>query len=200
MKIKNALYLILLVVTSTTLLSETPQENVRKDFETYLNHLINQEFTESVEYLYPELFAFAPKEQIISTMEQTFNSPEIQISLTSPNILNTGEIRLIDSAYYCKLTYSHQMYMKFNQDTTLSADDIALRDEMTLANLKSTFGEDNVSYDSVNNSFDILSEKDSYGKSINGKTEWKFVDVDANQIMLLNALLPQKIVDEITTE
>lgn len=198
MKIK--LIILSLLIPALSLIATTPKENISEDFSTYINHLVNQEFEESVEYLYPELFEFLPKEQMIATMEQTFNNPEIMISLSDPEIHQIGEIREVDSAYYCRINYSHKMNMVFAADTSLSNDDIALRDEMTLSNLSSNFGEENVTYDSTNSSFNILSPKDSYAKSVNGSTDWKFIDIDKSKIMFLNALLPKKIVDEITAE
>lgn len=197
---KFKLIVLAFLIPILKLIATTPQENVKTDFISYINHLVNMEFEESVEYLYPEIFTLVPKEQMISTMEQTFNNPEIMISLSDPEIHQVDEIREVDSAYYCKIKYSHKMNMIFAEDTANTKEDIALRDEMTLANLKSGFGEENVTYDSTNSSFDILSIKDSYAKSVNGTSDWKFIDIDKNQLMLLNALLPKKIVDEITEE
>jgi len=198
MKIKLIILAILLPMLAIT--AATPKENVKADFTAYINHLINQEFKKSTEYLYPELFDFVPKEQMISTMDQTFNNSEIMISLSDPQVQSIGEVREIDSSFYCLLNYSHKMNMKFAVDTSNTKEDIVLRDELTFSNLKSNFGEDNVTYDSTNSSFDILSVKDSYAKSTNGTTDWKFIDIDKSKIMFLNALLPKEIVDEITAE
>jgi hypothetical protein len=202
MKKNILLILIILVVSTLNLFSQTAEKNIENEFLKYINHLIDQEFTESVEYLYPELFDFVSKEQMISTMEETFNNPEIEISLNKPNIIKIGEVRHIDSVYFCKLNYSHKMYMKFDDsnDTTITQQDIELRNNLTLAGLESTFGKENVSYDANNSSFDILSIKDSYAKSYNGMTDWKFIDIEKDNIMLLNLLLPPKIVEELQAE
>ncbi len=201
---KNRLLLITIIFAFgiTTLVSKTPQENIKSDFITYLNHMINQEFAESVDYLYPELFEFVPKEQMISTMEETFNSPEVKISLNKPNVINVGEVRHIDSVYFCKLKYSHLMNMKFedSKDTSITQQEIELRNNLTLSNLESTFGKENVSYDATDSSFDILSIKDSYAKSYDGLTDWKFIDIEKDNLMLLNLLLPPQLVEEIKSE
>ncbi len=200
---KKLLLISLIVAFATAnLISQTPQKYIERDFLAYLNHLINQEFTESVEYLYPELFDFVPKEQMIATMEETFNNPEINISLNKPNILNVGEVRHIDSVYFCMLKYSHKMNMKFDDsnDTTITQQDIELRNNLTLSGLESTFGKENVSYDATNSSFDILSIKDSYAKSYDGLTDWKFIDIEKDNLMLLNILLPPQLVEEIQAE
>ncbi|MFA7326755.1 MAG: hypothetical protein WC121_08840 [Candidatus Kapaibacterium sp.] len=200
---KKILLITLIVAFATSnLISQTSQKNIKKDFLTYINLLINQEFTESVEYLYPELFELVSKEQLINNMEETFKNPGIIISLAEPNILNIGEVRLVDSLYYCKLEYSHNMYMKFEdgQDTSITQQEKELRNNLTLSNLESTFGKENVSYDADNSSFDILSIKDSYAKSYDGMTDWKFIDIEKDNLMLLNLLLPPKIVEEITSE
>lgn len=197
---KFRIFILALLIPVFALVAATPKENVKTDFNTYINHLVNMEFVESVEYLYPELFTFVPEEQMIATMDETFNNPEVMISLSDPVVHQIGEVREIDSANYCKINYSLRMKMVFAEDTASTKEDNALRDEMTLANLKSGFGEENVTYDSTNRSFDILSIKDSYAKSVNSTSDWKFIDIDKNQPMFLNALLPKKIVDEITAE
>jgi hypothetical protein len=202
---KKTLILItfILALATSNLVSQTAQKYIEKDFLTYINHLIDREFTESVEYLYPELFDFVPKEQMIVTMEETFNNPEINISLNKPNIINVGEVRLIDSVYFCKLKYSHKMYMTFlDKNDSTSKEDKKLRDEMTLAGLQSTFGEQNVTLisDGETNMFDILSIKDSYAKSYDGLKEWKFIDIEKDNLMLLNILLPPQLVEEIQAE
>jgi hypothetical protein len=201
---KNRLLLIalLILIGNSYLTAQSPEDNIKSDFSTYLNHLINHEFTESVDYLYPELFEFVPKEQMISTMEETFNNPEVIISLSKPNILNIGEVRYIDSLYFCKIVYSHKMNMRFDNsiDTSITQQDIELRNNLTLSGLESTFGKENVIYDANNSSFEILSTKDSYAKSFDGVTDWKFIDIEKDNLMLLNLLLPPKIVEEITSE
>ncbi|MER3328583.1 MAG: hypothetical protein RIF34_03310 [Candidatus Kapaibacterium sp.] len=199
---KLLLITLLITFAVSNLISQTTQKNIEKDFLTYLNHMINQEFTESVDYLYPELFEFVPKEQMISTMEETFNSPEVKISLNKPNVINVGEVRHIDSVYFCKLKYSHKMNMKFEDsyDTTITQQDIELRNNLTLSNLETTFGKENVSYDATDSSFEILSIKDSYAKSYDGLTDWKFIDIEKDNLMLLNLLLPPQLVEEIQAE
>lgn len=198
---KIVLSFIIVSFVTINLYSQDAKKNVEKDFRTYLGHLMNQEFTESVEFLYPELFQDVTKELMIETLEQTFNNPDINISITVPDVHNVGEIRKIDSAYYCKLNYSHYMNMSFNNsDSAITQRDIDTRDNMTLTSLEGTFGVENVSYDASNSSFEILSAKDCYAKSKNGVTNWKFIDVDKNNMMIMNMVLPKQILDEINSE
>lgn len=198
---KIVLSLLIVSFVTINLYSQDAKKNVENDFLTYLGHLMNHEFTESIEYLYPELFESVTKELMIETLEQTFNNPDIKISITMPKVHKVGEIRYIDSAYYCKLNYSHYMNMSFdNSDTTITLSEIDTRDNMTLTSLEGTFGVENVSYDPTNSSFEILSAKDCYAKSETGLTNWKFIDVDKNNMMIMNLVLPKQIIDEINSE
>lgn len=198
---KIVLPLLLVLVLTANLYSQDAKKSVEKDFNAYLGHLMKQEFTAAVEYLYPELFQVATKELMIETLEKTFNNPEISVSITLPEIHEIGEIRKIDSAFYCKLNYSHYMNMVFNNsDSTITQEEIDSRDNLTLTNLESTFGVENVSYDASNSSYEILSAKDCYAKSLDGKTKWKFIDVDTNNMMIMNMVLPKQIIDEINPE
>lgn len=198
---KIVLSLLLVSFLAINLHSQDAKKNVETDFSTYLGHLMNHEFTEAVEYLYPELFQSVTKELMVETLEQTFNNPDIIITITLPNIHEIGEVRKIDSAYYCKLNYSHYMTMSFdNSDTTIVQSDIEMRDNLTLTNLEATFGVENVSYDASNSSFEILSAKDCYAKSLNGTTDWKFIDVDKSNMMIMNTVFPKLLLDEINSE
>lgn len=183
------------------LVANKPKENAEKDFRTYIGHLINQEFDKSMDYLYPELFDLISREDMLLTMEQTFNSPDIFISIAEPAVNSVGEIEKIDSMYFVKLNYSHTMIMRFsNTDSLETQQERDSRDEMTLISLGGTFGEGNVSYDSTTSSFDIFTTKDSYGKSKDGKTSWKFIDVDPNNMELLESLLPAVIIKRLKAE
>lgn len=163
---KIVFQLILVLLLTANLYSQDAKKTIEKDFNAYLGHLMKQEFTEAVEYLYPELFQVASKELMIETLEQTFNNPDISVSITLPKIHDIGEIRKIDSAYYCKLNYSHYLNMVFNNsDSTMTQEEIDSRDNLTLTNLEGTFGVENVSYDASNSSYEILSAKDCYAKS-----------------------------------
>lgn len=198
---KIVFQLILVLLLTANLYSQDAKKTIEKDFNAYLGHLMKQEFTEAVEYLYPELFQVASKELMIETLEQTFNNPDISVSITLPKIHDIGEIRKIDSAYYCKLNYSHYLNMVFNNsDSTMTQEEIDSRDNLTLTNLEGTFGVENVSYDASNSSYEILSAKDCYAKSQDGKTNWKFIDVDSNNMMIMNMVLPKQIIDEINPE
>lgn len=198
---KNKLIVLLLLLPISTMLATTPKDNAEKDFKKYIGHLINQEFEQSMDYLYPELFDLISREDMLLTMEQTFNSPDILISIAEPTVNSVGEIEKIDSMFFVKLNYSHTMIMRFsNTDSLETQQERDSRDEMTLISLGGTFGEENVSYDSTSSSFDIFTTKDSYGKSKDGKTSWKFIDIDPNNMVLLEALLPAKLLQKINAE
>lgn len=198
---KNKLIILLLLIPLFALVAYTPKENAEKDFRKYIGHLIDQEFEQSMNYLYPELFDLISREDMLLTMEQTFNSPDIFISIAEPTVNSVGEIEKIDSMYYVRLNYSHTMMMRFsNTDSLVTKQERDSRDEMTLISLGGTFGEENVSYDSTTSTFDIFTTKDSYGKSKDGKTSWKFIDVDPNNMVLLEALLPAVIINRLKAE
>lgn len=68
-----------------------------------------------------------------------------------------------------------------------------MRVERTVAALANTFGSNNVQYDPKKEEFSVLAKKISYGMSSNNGRDWKFINIDRTQRVMLERILPKEI-------
>jgi hypothetical protein len=190
--------LVLLIVLISSINSFSQQEEIQSDFEDYLELIQSQQFEKAMDYMYPEFFELMSKEMMVSLMEQTFNTPELTISLSDPTIDSVGVVEYLDSMYFAPVNYTHIMTMKFNQGEGDTDEDIKFRDEMAVASLKIKFGEYKVTYDSVSKEMLITSSKLVYARSKNGKTNWKFIELDPENMFMIKSMLPEEIYNRVS--
>jgi len=182
---------IVFLIGSLTLTAQ--QEEIQKDFEDYLELIQSQQFDEAMDYMYPEFFDLMSREMMVTLMEQTFNSPELTISLSAPTIDSIGSVEYLDSMYFAPVNYTHFMTMKFNPEEGETEEDIRFRDELTVASLKIKFGKDKVTYDSVSNEMLITSHKLVYARSEDGEDEWKFIELDPENMYMIKSMIPEEL-------
>ena len=89
------------------------------------------------------------------------------------------------------------MNMKFNSEGEETEDENRIRINLTKLSLEQTFGSDNVKYNEETEIFEIQSQKNVYGISKNGETDWKFLVIEKNQKAILDKLLPKELAEKI---
>ncbi|RYZ46251.1 MAG: hypothetical protein EOO14_24810, partial [Chitinophagaceae bacterium] len=70
----------------------------------------NLELHKAMEYMHPKLFAIAPKEQIIASMEAAFNQPEMTFSFDSMSVAAISPVFKLGTESYRRVDY----YMSMN--------------------------------------------------------------------------------------
>ncbi|MEM6379969.1 MAG: hypothetical protein AAF705_17370, partial [Bacteroidota bacterium] len=144
-----------------------------------------------------EFFEIVPKDQLIGLMETTFNNPSMEFEIKNPKILNIKDAQEIENKYYALLTYSNQMDMKVLGPQGETGDEKKNRIKTTQLALEQTFGSENVSYNVETDFFEIQSQKDAYGISKDGETNWNFLVIEKDQKLILEKLLPKELADKI---
>ena len=130
-------------------------------------------------------------------MEQTFNNPTMEIEIKNPKILTINDSEIIENKYYSQLTYSNQMNFKMNSEEEETDDEKKMRINLTKLSFEQSFGAENVKYNEKTDFFEIYSEKDVFGISINGKTNWKFLVLDKDSKIILDKILPKVLAEKI---
>ncbi|MCX2682077.1 hypothetical protein OOZ15_19160 [Galbibacter sp. EGI 63066] len=193
---KNLLTILFLTIFSVGIAQDYKKE-IESEFTEYLNSIVNMEFEKSMEFITPEFFEIIPKSQMINLMEQTFNNPSMEFELKNPKILKINDAQKIENKYYALLTYSNQMNMKINSEEEETEDEKKMRINMTKLSFEQTFGSDNVKYNEETGFFEIQSQKDVYGISENGQTDWKFLVIEKKQKVILEKILPKELIEKI---
>ncbi|GGZ94807.1 hypothetical protein [Algibacter mikhailovii] len=197
MNIKKPILTFLFLTICTIGIAQDYKENIKSEFTEYLNSLINMEFEKSFEYITPEFFEIVPKSQMLQLMEQTFNNPTMVIEIKNPKILTIRNSEIIENKYYSLLTYSNQMNFKMNSEEEETEDEKTMRINLMKLSFQQNFGAENVVYNEKTEFFEIYSEKDVYGISINGETNWKFLVLEKDSKIILDKILPKELAEKI---
>jgi hypothetical protein len=155
------------------------------------------EFEKSMDYMVPEFFEIIPRAQMVSAMEQAFNNPSVKIEIKNQKILAINDSKKIEDKYYSLLTYSNQLNMKILGTGEETNDEKTARINMTKLSLEQTFGTGNVEYNTETDFFEVQSQKDAYGISLDGQSDWKFLVIEKDQKIILDKLLPKELSDKI---
>ena len=197
MNIKRTLLTTLFLTIYTIGIAQDYKENIKSEFTEYLNSLINMEFEKSFEYITPEFFEIVPKSQMIKLMEQTFNNPTMDIEIKNPKILTVNDSEKIGNKFYSLLTYSNQMNLKIISEEEETEDEKKMRINLTKLSFEQNFGSENVQYNEKTEFFEIQSQKDVYGISENGETNWKFLVLEKDSKIILDKILPKELAEKI---
>lgn len=199
MNTKIKLFTIILLSAFTFGYAQNYKKNITTEFTEYLNTIVNKEFEKSMEYITPEFFDIVPKPQLIKLMHQTFNNPMMEIEIKNPKILEIEDVQIIENKYYALLSYSNQMNIKIKneEDEEESEEDKKNRINMARMSFEQTFGPDNVYYNEKTEFFEIQSQKDVYGISENGETDWKFLVIEKKQKFILEKILPKDLTNKV---
>ncbi len=173
------------------------KKEIESEFMEYLNSLVNMEFEKSVEYITPEIFEIIPKSQMIKMMEMTFNNPSIEFELKNPEIIKIENAQKLEDKFYALLTYTNQMNMKLLAEGEETEDEKKMRINLSKLSLEQTFGVENVKYDEETDFFEIQAQKDVYGISKNGLTDWKFIVIEKKQKIILEKILPKALYEKL---
>jgi hypothetical protein len=190
--LRNLLFITAFSVTLTAY-SQGYKTAINDEFTTYVTHLVNLEFEESMEYLPESLFDIIPKDQMLMVIKQAFNNPDIEIKLLDPKILKINDAEKIEDKFYALLTYSNIMKMRYISEEDETEDEAQMRTDITKLSLEKMFGKKNVSFDEETSFFEIYVKKDVYAISTNGQNQWKFLAIEENQKQLLEKLLPKQL-------
>lgn len=180
------LFLLTLCVIQQTS-AQAYKDSIRNQFMYYNELLRTKEFAKSMDYLNTAVYKIAPKEDLLQAIEQTFNSPDLEIKLSTPAIKNIGDSRVIDKVTYSVFEYSGDMSMRFKSEEMKNDTTGATK---TL--LATQFGEENVTHDKSTGFYNIKVLKKVVANSSDSK-KWTFLVIEESQKEVLSTLVPKEL-------
>ena len=144
-----------------------------KQFEKALTNYENEHYLELV-----------PKDQLVSLMNEMFNSSEINFILEKPHdVVISDEIIEQNGEKFVKIDYQQNFEMKFNNPN--------LARYTIYSSLKNEFGSENVEFDKETGYFLISTNKVAVGKSRDLQS-WKFSILEKKSIPILIKFIPEQ--------
>ncbi len=182
---KNILFLIFFIVGFSVFAQEN-KADIERQFQEYSDFLKNKKFERAIDqYANEDMLKIVPKAQLLQSMDQIFNSKEIEFKIYNPENINIdSQVYKKNNKEYYKLNYNQRIDLKFNSN--------AVSNDQLMTALQKEFGENNVLFNSQTGYFEIKTNKDAAASTSNHK-EWKFTVLEKNQIPILRSFLPEEL-------
>ena len=195
MKIKLTLFVSFFLLLSISAFSQTYKENIKKDFK-YLNDLIiSGQYDEAIDLFPKEIVEATSREQLKAAFTQLLNSKDFKASIMEYEIIEVSQPEKIDSAYYAALRYSSKVQMTFTPPENETQEAKTDRLQRIKLGLSNAFGSDKVQLEESTGTFTMTPIKRSYAISANGKSNWKFVNIEPTQRVIMEKVLPKQLLD-----
>lgn len=153
-----------------------------------------KDFEKIMDYTYPKLFEIAPRELMIATLKETYDSEEFSIEIDSIKIITIFPVFVIDDTSYVKVRHSMLMRMKYKQ--ALDTSDMESK-TMLVSILAQKYGEGNVRFDAAANSLNIFMKPDMVGIKDKTSNIWNFANLDEDNPALIEMLFSQAVRDKL---
>lgn len=184
------------IVISATSCRNVNQE-IDNTFLKYVNSTLTNNYNDLLNYIPDEYFTITPKEEMLQSMKKHYGDPDPDYELIDAKIIEIRDSELIEGKYYSLFKYSKKWKSKRKRKTDETNADLKTIEDLTKMLFEATYGEKNVSYDSITNFFEINSEEYAFATSSNGQTNWKFIfDNDLRDPWQLE-LFPKQLRDRI---
>lgn len=146
-----------------------------------------------MDYTYPKLFGIVPKEMLLNTMKDTYETEEYIIELDSIDIRTISPAFIVDDTSYVKIKHTMLMKMKFKEPQDTS-DPGSTNFLVTLMEAK--YGRGNVRFDKKANSLNIFMTPGMVGIKP-PKEQWTFTNLDEGNPAMLEVLFSKKVLDKL---
>jgi len=152
-----------------------------------------KDFEKVMDYTYPRLFTIAPRDVLITTMKNAFETDEFTIELDSVKVHTIFPVFVIDDTSYVKVKHTMLMKMKYKKpyDTT---DNESKQSMVSL--MEQRFGKGKVRFDPIANSLNVFMVPDIVGIK-DKSSKWTFANLNEDNPELLNMLFSKKVLDKL---
>lgn len=185
---------IALLFLSITVYAQDAKKNVETTFLAYMQTMRNKDFNKAMDYIPEQFFEIVKKDQMIKLFTTTFNNPDMEFKIGDAKISEIKDINKIENKFYTILRYTSQIAMRFKPTKTdETAEEMKARNNLIKLSLQNTFGIDNVKLEEETNWFNIVAVKSACGISLDGKANWKFIEMENKQRLIIDKILPKAI-------
>lgn len=196
MTLKQSITTLFILFFSTPIIAQDYKTTVKEGFTRYYTHIIEGEYDKSMDYLPPNIFKIITREELKAAFQTIMSNPTMETRFLSCNIEEVGDSKKVDTAYFVKIKYVGGATVKFKADGVETLEEKESRLNLTKSMLIYTFGSDNVKLDFVSEIFTITPTKFSWAISKNGVSDWKFINIEPAQQIILEKILPKEIIEE----
>lgn len=183
------LFIVLYFVISTNTFAQDYKDNIQSNFEQYFTHLLANETDEAMDYIMPEVFEYISKEDFKVLLEEQINNPEFNIQFKTLGFRDFNSPQIYNQDYYAQLKHDYEMHVYYE----LEEGEDEFMKKLMLIMLQKEFGEEHVSHDEATDIYIVKRTHELIAKSKDGVTNWTFIVVEKEQLVLLDKFLPEDL-------
>ena len=188
-KIIFLLFLISIIVKGYPQFSGDSTELVKR-LETFMQHNRDLDFDKLMNYVYPQVFTLASRDQMIQAMEAAFKNPELAMKMDSLRIERIYPVFAIGNSRYAKVLYSMRILMTPGQ----VGDSVDINGFLAL--MQEQFGKENVRLHENLKTLIIKQQLAMAAIKDDSSKEWTFLNMkDGDPIM--EKLLEKSVLDKL---
>jgi len=146
-----------------------------------------------MDYTYPKLFTIVPKETMINTLKNAYDTELFIIELDSIQIDTIFPVFTIKDTSYAKVRHTMLMKMKFKEAFDSTAKESK---EIMVSLMETKYGQGHVRFDPGANSLNIFIIPEM--AAIKEKSaKWTFVNLNTGNPEILNMLLSNQVLEKL---
>jgi hypothetical protein len=151
------------------------------------------DFEKLMDYIYPKLFDFATREEMVEALEDFFKSDEIKVKLEALSIDKVHPVFKEGDGRYAKVDYSMTVLMDLSGITEGDTE----QNDLIVKSMAKKYGDENVGIDKetgmirVHMANPMVAVKDEYAK------DWSFVAFKDDP--MINKLFGKEVLDRLGT-
>jgi len=184
----KAIIFSILIVFTTNIFAQDHKEEIKKQFKIYDLVLQNGQWEKTLDYVYPKMFEFVPKEKLQQVIKESFSNPGLQISIKDSELKSISKLIELNGVKYALVKYSYTMVLTHGKEYDLAT---------VYPSYQQVYGEENVSKDEANNKVFIKMSKSLYAIfDTSYGTSWFFLE-KISQNDLMEMLIPKEVMEQL---
>ena len=189
---------LMMLLTLSPVFSQNADKEITEGFNIFNQAIKEGQFEKAADYIGEEMFTVVPKSQFVGMLKMMFNNPRLEIKLSLPEILTIGEVMKIKEKFYVIIHTKSNQKIRFVTSTgEVEKLDSSSLVQQTYEAWKTQLGEENISYDKGSGFFTLNAKGKTLAVSPNGKTSWKYLNVDEATRPMLQQVLPQEVMSKL---
>ena len=185
---------LLLLFTGIGLVCHSQQDTALVNrINAMLHFTKTKEYEKILDYTYPKLFDIVPREALVESLQENFDTDEFSIQLDSIELDPIFPVFVIRDTSYVVAKHTMLMKMMYKEPfDTANAEST----QMLVNLMEIRFGKGNVRFDKINNSLNIYLKPDVVG--IKAKSDsWTFVNLNEDNPLMLGMLFNAAVVEKL---
>lgn len=178
---------------SVSVASQAYKADIKKEAQTYYDHLTNKNFDAIFDYMYPKIFELASREQMRAGMEQMFNGKDMKIEFIANDVVSVTDTMEVKGVTYAAVFYNSKMRMTFLSEKDKPEAERKEFLKLMQSTMETQFGQANVISELENMALVINMDANMFAIKDPQYEGWKFIGNDDSMKPLVDSVIPETV-------